>query len=143
MRVRIGLVYLLAAFVLLSAYSCSRPDTQESFVRADQCSDGIYDFEFELSDSLATYDFWMYSRTEEVSFENLELRVLWTSPSGETMRETVYMKAVDKNGERELYRSGVVPAELGIWKINIRPLPVDSGITGLGMICKSNFDGTR
>lgn len=139
---RKALVILMAA-VFLFGHACSRPDTQESFVKADQCLDGVYDFEFKILDSLASYDFWIYSRAEDHSIQNLELRVLWTSPSGESFRETVYMKEVEEDGSRELYRSGVVPAEYGKWKINIRAVPEDSGISGLGMICKSNFDGTR
>ena len=137
------LVFLLAACVMAASCSCAKPDYQHSYVRADQSSDGVYSFEFEMTDSLASYDFWIYSRAEKVGLENLELRVLWMSPSGESFRETVYMKEVDKRGSSELYRSGVVPAEYGNWSIHIRPMPKESSLYGLGMICKSNFDGTR
>lgn len=135
-------MFILAAASLLSL-SCARPDTQDSFMRADKARDGVYAYEFELTDSLSTYDFWIYGRSEQLSLYSLELRVLWTSPSGDTFRETVYMKELLSEGSRELYRSGMQPSEYGVWKVNIRPVLEDRKILGLGMICKSNLDGTR
>ena len=127
-----ALIWLFAA--LLSS-ACSRPDTQESFVRADKALDGVYIFDFELEGNGASYDFsiWGVSRDKAVYGE--ELRVQWLSPSGSSFSETVYMKCITPSGERELYRSAVAPDAEGKWRISIRTLPEDE-LAGLGVICR-------
>jgi len=91
-----------------------------------------------MTDSLSTYDFWFYSRTGKKSISNVELRVLWLSPSGESLSETVYMKSVGIRGSRELYRSGMVPAECGEWQLSVRPVGVGPDFLGLGVIYREN-----
>ena len=51
-------------------------------------------------------------------------------------------ETVDSDGERELYRSGVVLSEGGQWRLSVRPLGVDDNFCGLGLICEEH-DGTR
>ena len=132
----------IALLALLAAAGCSRPLSTEIFVRSDRASEGVYVFDLTLRDSLAEYDFWFYSRTLGKTLTSLPLEVLWLSPSGERFSETVYMKKVDADGEKELYRSGVVPAESGEWRICVRPHDVDESFCGLGIICEEH-DGTR
>lgn len=134
---------ILTAVACLSVASCRQPDTQDIFVHASEAVDGVYHYGFELKDSLSTYDFSFYARSAHARMDNLELRVQWISPSGKTMRETVYMQEVTKDGSRELYRSGVVPVEYGAWRITVRPVDDTGSLTGLGVICKNNFNGTR
>lgn len=122
--------------------SCARPAQTESFIRADGAEDGVYSFPVDMTDSLATYDFWFYSRLAAGRKSNLELRVSWTAPSGRSLYETVYMGALDSRGVRELYRSGMVPAEYGEWKLNVRPVDPGKEFLGLGLICRRN-DGAR
>ena len=97
------LLPLLSAALLLS---CSRPLSTEIFVRSDEARDGVYVFDLTLADSLVNYDFWFYSRTLDEPLTSLPLNVQWLSPSGRRFSETVYMRKVDSDGERELYRSG-------------------------------------
>ena len=52
------------------------------------------------------------------------------------------MERVDPKGEKELYRSGMVPAQAGDWQLSVRPVGVDEDFLGLGVICKKR-DGTR
>lgn len=131
---------VLAAALL--AAGCSRPLSTEIFVRSSQAENGVYVFDLTLADSLAPYDFWFYSRTLGTEISSLPLNVQWLAPSGKRFSETVYMKKVDADGESELYRSGVVPAESGQWRLSVRPVGVDDDFCGLGIICKEN-DGTR
>ena len=102
----------------------------------------MYSFPVDMDDSLATYDFWFYSRLAAGRKGNLELRVSWTAPSGRSLYETVYMGNLDSRGERELYRSGIVPAEYGEWRVNVRPIDPGKDFLGLGLICRRN-DGAR
>lgn len=133
---------LLPFFFCLLAACCARPVETEVFVRSADAEGGVYSFPVDMSDSLSSYDFWFYSRLFSGSRSNLGLRVSWVSPSGESFYETVFMEKVDESGVRELYRSGVVPAEYGEWKINVRPIEAGEGFLGLGLICRKN-DGTR
>ena len=111
------------------------------FVRSDRADNGVYVFDLELEDSVTVYDFWFYSRTVSRSISSLPLNVQWLSPSGRRFSETVYMKSVDADGEKELYRSGVVLSEAGLWRLSVRPVGVDDEFCGLGVICKEH--GTR
>jgi hypothetical protein len=136
-------------FALLAALACgwalagcSEPDGYEVFVRRDAARDGVYVYSLPLTDTTAAYDFWFYSRVDSRPVENLQLNVQWLAPSGNGFSETVYMRRVDPRGTRELYRSGMVPAEAGDWQLSVRPVGVDAGFQGLGVVCKRQ-DGTR
>lgn len=127
---------------LLCLAACSQVSGYNGFVRSDEARDGVYSFSLPLTDSLATYDFSFYGRLLQGRQDNIELRVLWLSPSGESFSETVYMKSLDSRGGKELYRSGMSFPQWGEWRLNVRPVGVDGNFTGLGLIC-TKCDGTR
>lgn len=132
-----------ALFVALScAMACSEPTSRESFVYSKDAVSGVYSFPIEMEDSAASYDFWIYARTLSGEIDNLEIRTLWLTPSGESLAETVYLETVDSRGVSELYRSAVVPSELGEWKLNLKPVVGTSRLLGLGIVQKEH-DGTR
>ena len=138
---RLGAV--LAALVCgLALSACTEPDTLEQFVRRDASHDGVYIYTLPLTDTTAAYDFWFYSRTEYRKLESLQLNVQWLAPSGDGFAEMVYMRCVEPRGSKELYRSGMVPAQAGDWQLSVRPVGVDEDFLGLGVIC-SKRDGTR
>lgn len=136
--------WLPAAFSLLLMLlpSCSEPDTLELFVQRDTARDGVYRYTFPLTDTTAAYDFWFYSRTERGTLESVQLNVRWMAPSGDSFAETVYMRSIGPDGARELYRSGMVPAQAGDWQLSVRPADPDEDLSGLGIIVKKN-NGTR
>ncbi len=131
---------LLTALLCLAA--CSRPGGYNGFVRSDEAHDGVYSFSLPVTDTLDAYDFSFYGRLLYGRQRNVELRVRWLSPSGESFSETVYMKGLDSKGSKELYRSGVRLTECGEWRLNVRPVGVGDAFTGLGLICTVS-DGTR
>ena len=114
----------------------------EEFIFRKDARDGVYVFSLPLTDTTATYDFWFYSRVGKTPLSNLQLNVQWLAPSGNGFSETVYMRHVEVGGTRELYRSGMVPAEAGDWQLSVRPVGVDEDFPGLGVVCKRR-DGTR
>ncbi len=135
---------LLPSLLLaLAVAGCAAPaEEYNSFIRSADARDGVYTFSVPLTDSLAIYDFSFYGRLFSGRRSNIELRVLWLSPSGESFSETVYMRGLDSRGGEELYRSGVRLSETGEWKVNVRPVGVDGSFAGLGFIA-TRTDGTR
>jgi hypothetical protein len=137
---------ILAALTALACgwglTACSEPDGMELFVRREAARDGVYVYSLPLTDTTAAYDFWFYSRVGKQPLENLQLNVQWLAPSGNGFSETVYMRRVELRGTRELYRSGMVPAEAGDWQLSVRPVGVGDDFLGLGVVFKRQ-DGTR
>ena len=129
--------------VCLVLWGCSAPDSVETFLRTSETTDGKFVFELDLSDSTATYDIWFYTRVDSPARANLRLRPEWTSPSGQTFSETVYMNPGGKGGAKELYRSGVRVKEPGIWTLNVGVGDFPKRFRGLGLICRRNHNGTR
>ncbi len=143
MRRILRVASLLAALTCGWALTaCSEPDGWELFVRRDAARDGVYIYNLPLTDTTAAYDFWFYSRVDRHPLENLQLNVQWLAPSGEGFSETVYMRHVGVLGTKELYRTGMVPAEAGDWQLSVRPVGVNGEFQGLGVVCKRQ-DGTR
>ena len=140
-RLRPGILLAVLACGLAFS-SCRQPDSLELFVRQDEARDGVYLYSLPLTDTTAAYDFWFYSRTQERPLAGVQLNVQWLAPSGDDLSETVYMERVDPRGVKELYRSGMVPAQAGDWQLSVRPVGVDEDFLGLGVICKKQ-DGTR
>ncbi|NLZ19731.1 MAG: hypothetical protein GXY24_05650 [Bacteroidales bacterium] len=135
--------FLLAALCLgMVLPACSRPEDLEFFVLRDDARDGVYVYTLPLQDTTSAYDFWFYSRTETEPLENLRLNVQWLSPSGEGFSESVYMREVGLRGSKELYRSGMIPAQAGEWQLSVRPLDGSGELLGFGVVCKKR-DGTR
>ncbi|MBQ9659679.1 MAG: hypothetical protein IJV37_00235 [Bacteroidales bacterium] len=133
---------LLAAAALGWLPGCSQPDSLELFVRRDAARDGVYVYSLPLTDTTCAYDFWFYSRAGREPLENLQLNVQWIAPSGKRFSEVVYMRTVSTLGTKELYRSGMVPAEAGEWQLSVRPVGVKEDFPGFGVVCKKR-DGTR
>ena len=133
---------LTALACTLALASCAEADTVEEFVRRDEARSGVYIYNLPLTDTTAAYDVWFYSRTAERPLESVRMNVQWLAPSGDAFSETVYMRRVEPRGSKELYRSGVVPAQAGEWQLSVRPVGVDEDFLGLGVIYKKR-DGTR
>ena len=129
---------LVALALCLAPSGCVKPASSEKFIPAAKAQAGIYVFDFEMADTLSTYDFYFYTRVDGPQLDSLPLKVMWVAPSGESFTETVYM---DPTAVMEPYRSGVRPAEAGDWRICVRPVGVSGGFRGLGLVCKDN--GTR
>lgn len=93
------LIPLLVLSLLVCA--CSRPCPYEQFVKAAEGP--VYGFELEMADSLG-YDIDFYTR---VDISPLKLRkladvgmnIVWTSPSGQSYAETVYLPLCGQKGE--------------------------------------------
>lgn len=126
----------------LALPSCADTGVVEEFVRRDEARSGVYVYKLDLPDTTAAYDVWFYSRSGERPLESVQMNVQWLAPSGDAFFETVYMRRVDPRGSKELYRSGVVPAQAGEWQLSVRPVGVDEDFLGLGVIYEKR-DGTR
>lgn len=148
-----ALLFILAVTVIAS---CTRPASFEHFIKAGDAAasavskGGVYRFGLDFSDSLSTYDIFLYTRLADFGIGNrvhseepLGLDVRWISPKMETLlEERVYMRCGGARGSKELYRSGVKPSPAGEWTLEFRPVPETTvAISGLGIICKRN--GTR
>ncbi|MCR4823859.1 MAG: hypothetical protein K5849_00720 [Bacteroidales bacterium] len=132
-----------AAFILgWMLPACSEPDGMEEFVSRKDARDGVYLFTLPLTDTTAAYDFWFYSRVGKTPVNNVRLNVQWLAPSGDGFSETVYMRSVGVRGTKELYRSGMVPAQAGDWQLSVRPVDVGPDFLGMGIVYKKQ-DGTR
>lgn len=135
---------MAAVTVLVSAISCTRPRSYEKFVTISRSQGGLYEFCLDLSDSLASYDIYFYTRALGSGPDTLclPLMVAWQAPDSTVFEEAVYMRPGGSKGNCELYRSAVVMNPPGEWKLSIRPVEVPKGFCGMGVICKRN-DGTR
>ncbi len=122
--------------------ACSHSEDLELFTLRKDAQDGVYIYSLPLQDTTAAYDFWFYSRAASERVENLQLNVQWLAPSGDAFPETVYMRTVEPEGTRELYRSGMIPAQAGDWQLSVRPVGADGALLGFGLVCKKR-DGTR
>lgn len=133
------LILSAAAFALVS---CVRPGAYEEFLTVGESVAGRYNFELDMSDSLDTYDVSFYTRVDRGrtstvrEYPPLKLDIWWKSPSGKVFDETVYMSSGDYRGVRELYRSGIVPSERGVWTLCIQPENPPKGLRGMGVICE-------
>ncbi len=131
-----ALLPILCALGVLAA--CSRPSSYEQFVRSD--GSGEYSFELELPDTLSSYDISFYSAVDRPLFSadtlrSFPLQVVWRSPSGRYLSETVYYPA---DSLKARYRSGIVPSEEGSWTLSVTIAPEPRGLRGLGVICRRN-----
>lgn len=147
--------------VLLSAVSCSEPDSQEMFISASKVgSDGLYHFPVDFSDSLAvSYDISFFSRVDcnriKISdAKDFPMLVTWESPSGLKYGEKVYFGLHESSHGsdfyssqyRMLYRKDIVPVQKGVWELTVRVDNPDGlrGLRGLGLIVKRNREnGTQ
>lgn len=136
------------ASVLVLLASCSQPSSYESFVTIDKSRGGVYSFDLDMSDSLATYDIWLFNRViapcghNEV-LEDIPVEILWEGADSTSYAESVYMKSGGSKGNKQLYRSGVMLAKPGMVKLQIRPQRVPEGFSGVGVVCERKYNGTR
>ena len=143
MTPRFPVRFLFAALCLCAVLpGCSRPEDLELFVLQQDARDGVYVYTLPLQDTTAAYDFWFYSRAASQRVENIQLNVQWLAPSGDAFPETVYMRSVEPRGTKELYRSGMIPAQAGDWQLSVRPVDEEGALLGFGVVCKKR-DGTR
>lgn len=127
----------LLPILLVLAVSCSEPLSTEKFIRGE----GPYEFTVEMADSLARYDFDLFTRIDAKSCPGeAALIVRWVSPSDSTFRETVYLPL--KCGDvYEPYRKGCVPVEYGTWKCIVavpEAVSID-GFRGLGLVIRRDY----
>lgn len=142
MRALVGLALTAALFA-----ACSKPATEVKFISAKDAADSLYRFTLDMTDSLASYSVYFFSRTDrpatggERSFP-MTLDAEWISPDGETeLKETVYLNSSPAGGSKDLYRSDVRPAP-GEWTLSVRVSGAPKGFRGLGIISERQ-DGTR
>lgn len=137
---------LIPTIILVASVmaGCVKPASEEYFVREDQSVDGVYSFMLDMSDSLCKYDVYFYTKVDgKKNIVNLPVQIIWTSPSGQQYSEQVYMKVGAKFGDKELYRSSLVPVEFGSWNLCVVSLNDIKGLRGMGVIVESKDYGTR
>ena len=131
---------ILLPIILLLAVSCSEPLSSEYFIRGE----GPYEFEVQMKDSLAVYDFDFFTRVDARKCPGeTALMIRWVSPSDSVFRETVYMP-LECGDVYEPYRKGCVPVEYGTWKCIVaipEAVSID-GFRGLGLVVRRDY-GTR
>lgn len=144
MVTRVKIRHSLLAVASLLAISCSQPVSYEEFIKVSDAANGVYSYDLDLSDPLASYDVSFYTRIDRSSvrirteYPQIRLKVSWVSPSGDGFSETVYMKGSRSGESCQKYRSGIVPKEPGMWKLNVEAFPAEDGLRGLGIVCKRN-----
>ncbi|MCR5019309.1 MAG: hypothetical protein K6A64_11000 [Bacteroidales bacterium] len=143
-------------FCLMYIVACREPSVSEEFIPAP----GPYEFALDFSDSLAKYDVALFTRIDSHektmrALGELPVTATWVAPSldGEvplgTFTEEFFLPlegARRSYFSRQVwhpYRSGVVPAVYGEWKLTLS-LP-DSikvhGMRGMGVeVVKSKID---
>ncbi|MBR1573876.1 MAG: hypothetical protein IJ652_03395 [Bacteroidales bacterium] len=143
----------LMLLVALLAAACSRPGSDEAFVRTDQRDEqGRYAFTLAMDDSLATYDITVYAAAHANDRETLPefvLGVEWEAPSGQPYYEQVRL-GPEHLRQRLFFakylcgdlRREAVPAEWGIWKLYITVADGEQSLDGLGIRTKRNY-GSR
>ena len=109
----------------LLAIACQEPLSTEQYVLGG----GPYVFTVDMSDTTATYDFDLYTRLDGepedlIPLQGTLLRAEWRSPSDSLQTEKIYLKGqyntYYSKQVYEPYRTGVRPAEAGIWTLSIR-----------------------
>lgn len=139
---------------LMAVASCRKPSAMEFFVlNEDRGEDGLYRYEMDFSDSLATYDVYIYSRIDELGStllerEDIPMAAYWTAPDGEVYKDTFYFPVREaKRGffsseYKMLYREGITPIQRGKWSLHIDVAQGEQMPTlrGLGIAYKTNID---
>ena len=139
-----GLIPYLAVLCLL--VSCSHPHAVEDFrPAAERDSLGRFCYSLDMTDSAAVYDISFYARLDcpkkqFKALSDVEVDIELLSPAGVAYGETVYIPISEfksvRNGTYDcnvVYRSGLVPAEKGMWVMNVSVEDIP-GLRGLGII---------
>ena len=132
------------AFILLAAValSCHRPSSTEEFIRGE----GPYLFIVDLSDSTACYNFDLYTRIDALDYPaDIRLDVTWKAPSDSVFKETVYLPVTEgaSRFSHEVYapyRAQTVPAQWGVWTLEIAVPERPQGLCGMGLVTRKVWD---
>lgn len=152
-------MFLMGALCALVVGGCA-PRVQEHFVKAsDRGEAGEYVFNIDFSDEAEddffadepSYDLTLYTRADGkasrfAGMGDIAVGAIWTSPSGVEYREYFYIPADSfvhatafSREYRNLYRSGVVPGEKGVWKLAlVVPDGPSCGLRGMGLTVSRN-----
>lgn len=143
----------MAVMAAVALSSCVRPTSTESYIKLhDKSEDGLYHFELDMSDSLATYDVTFYTRIDcnnvkMASLRDFPMEITWVAPdSVRKFREKVYFPIHDETASSGFYsnqyvvpyRTGLDPISHGIWQLTVK-IDADEhlpGFRGLGVICE-------
>ena len=148
-------IFSLVAAVFAAAvlFSCSRPDTFGTFVKSSHLDEeGMYTMTLDMSDSLAAYDFTLFTRLDcrRTKFAQLEdsfgVGVVWHAPDSTEYREFVYIPkdsfCASTPFSKSYYlpfRSGVVPTQPGEWTVSFLVLSdAAKYMNGMGIMCNIN-----
>lgn len=158
-------LFILSAVCGLLA-SCVKPAVQDIFIKSVDAAEGTYVFDLDLSDSLAVYDLYFYSRTDAAPralkrVPPINMTVEWLAPdataavseensandilpqdSVPVLIDTVALAAVQHGTVRQQYRTGVNPSVRGLWRLRVSVLNTPGHFCGLGIICERK-DGAR
>lgn len=123
---------LLAVVMPLLVLSCSRPESDELFVRpGGKDVMGRYCFILDMDDPQYVYDVDVYIPTSadrrHASPFSEDVTVEWKAPSGARYKETVTFSS-QTEVQRSFfnstflyhYRAGLVPVEYGQWKLSLQ-----------------------
>lgn len=124
------LIALFVAFSFFILGACSNPQEREQYILRGN----DYVFEVDMTDSLSKYDVYIYTRVDS-DRKGFPLEVIWTSPSGQKYSETTYFNL--DLGQKQLYRSGLVPVEWGLWSLELS-VPEVEGMRGMGIVTNRN-----
>jgi len=124
------LLLIVVTLSLLSVTACDNPKVREQYKFRGK----DYVFEVDMTDSLATYDVYIYTRVDS-DHKGFPLEAIWTSPSGQKYSETTYFNL--DLGQKQLYRSGLVPIEWGQWLLELS-VPDVEGMRGMGITTQRN-----
>jgi hypothetical protein len=133
--------------LLLLVLSCREPLSVERFIPAP----GPYEFQVDMADTAASYDFSFYTRLDGrlsgLETTELPLSITWTSPSDTSYTEKVYMPLTGRATlfSRQVlqpYRADVRPWEAGQWSLQVVIGHTDAQevMRGLGLVVKKNPD---
>lgn len=126
------LAVIAAAACAMALWSCSRPSSDEEYVRTGNRDEyGRYVFTVDMSDSTFCYDvglFCSFGCDDEdfASFSQIPFHMLWVSPEDKPYEEEVWLTRDMLDDETfyskrfsSPYREEVVPNEKGVWKLYV------------------------
>lgn len=134
--------------LLLFLAGCARPSVHEEFRKAADRENGKYCFSLDMTDTAGRYDLHLFSRIDcspsvfDVMPDTIRMSMMFTAPSGQRYSEAFPVpkeyvsRGTDFSREYEIpYRLGLVPAEKGIWRldITIENENMFPGLRGLGL----------
>lgn len=122
-------IMVLSLAFQVFASSCNEPATRDFFIAAQ---DSPYEYEVDMSDSLAQYDLEFYTMAGGEA-SDVKLDITWISPERDSVRESVYLPDFGAEGIVAPYRSGVVPPSNGVWILSVEVPEAPDGFCGLGL----------